>query len=465
MQVTQLDSKGLKKRFKVVVDAATINSQTETELRAAGERVKIPGFRPGFIPMKVLQARYGKSVQADVLKQVINQSTTKVITERKLRPAITPNVNIEEYNEGGDLAYSIEFDAFPEVPELKFDKIALDRNTFEITEKDVDETMQTIASRHPKLNRAKDGAKAQLGNVVFIDFKGKVDGVAFDGGTAKDFKLELGSKQLIDNFEEQLLGLKEGEEKVVKVTFPENYPGGNLAGKKADFEVVVKELYTKEDPAIDDEFAKARGFADLKAFHEVVRSQITREYDQVVRGQVKKLLFDTLDEQYDFDLPETMVEMEFNSIWERLQQARAEGEKIGEDQSEEELKEEYRQIARRRVKLGILLAEVGNRNKLQVTSEELNRALMQQVSMFPGQEKKVMEFYRNNPDRVQDLRGPIMEEKAVDFILGKVKFTDKKVALSDLSSAGEEEDDAPKKKTSKEAKDKPKAAAKKKSAE
>ncbi len=440
MQVTQLKAEGLKKSYKVVVDAETINTEMDAHLRAAGERVKMPGFRPGFIPMKVLKARYGKTVQSDVIREMIRKTSTELMADRKIFPSVTPNVNIEKYEEGGSLTYTIDIEAFPDVPEISFDKISLERSTYEIEESDIDETMATVAKENPELVRAKSGSKTQMGHVVFIDFKGMIDDVAFPGGTATGFKLKLGSKQFIDTFEEQLVGFKEGQDTVVSVTFPENYHSNALAGRKAKFEVTIKEIHDEKIPEIDKDFAKKCGFADLKGFREAIRKQMAQEYDQVVRNQLKKQLFDALEKECTFQLPENMVEMEFKTIWDRLKQAQSEGDDSLGEQSEEEMEEEYRQIARRRVKLGILLAEIGNRNKISVNSDELSRALNKQIALFPGQEKKIMEFYRNNPDRVQDLRGPIMEEKAVDFILAKVKFKDKKMSLKELADAGDDFD-------------------------
>lgn len=440
MQVTELKSEGLQRNYKVVVEAATLNEHMERELRAAGERVKIPGFRPGYIPMKVLQQRYGKSVQSDVIRQAINHATSDVIAQKKQRPAQMPKINIEDYKEGGDLTFTMAFEAFPEVPDIKYDKITLERKTFEITDADIDETSKTIAERAPAFERLKEGSKAAEGNVVLIDFKGTIDGVAFDGGTASDFRLELGSGQFIAGFEDQLIGAKEGEERDVKVTFPKDYPGDQVAGKDAVFAVTVKEIYSKEPSVIDDAFAKDRGFADLAALRDAIKQQMVREYDQVVRNQLKKQLFDILEEGNDFPLPKSMEDAEFNSIWERVKQAKAQGDESVADKDDKELEKEYRAIAQRRVKLGLMLAEVGNRNKIQISREELNRAVMQQASQFPGQEKKVMEFYRTNPERIDDLRGPILEEKAVDFVLSKVKFNDKKVPLAELAPQDEEEE-------------------------
>lgn len=463
MQVKELDSKGLKKSFKITVDAASLSEQMQAELKVAGQKVKIPGFRPGNIPMKVLQQRYGKSIEADVLNKSINRAASDVLRERNLRPALTPSVDDQDYAEGGDLSFTLNVEVFPEIPDVKFDAITIERPVFEIAQKTIDEAAARVAERNPKLTPLEDGAKAKLGNIVRIDFKGMIDGKVFDGGTSTDFRLELGSGQFIEGFEGQLVGSKVGDDKIVKVTFPKDYPGAEVAGKEASFAVKVHEILAKDLPAIDDEFAKSLGFNDLAALHDAIRQQMTREYDGVVRGKLKKQLFDALEKSCNFDLPQGMLDMEFNTIWGQLKQSQGE-----EVENDSKLKGEYEAIAKRRVKLGILLAEIGSKNKIQISREEMTRAVMQQASQFPGQEQQVMDFYRKNPDYIENLRGPILEEKAVDFILGQVKFNDKKTAIEDLIAEDEEaaEADAPKKKGAKakdEGEEKPaKAKAKKK---
>jgi trigger factor len=442
MQVTELDSQGLKKNFKIVVDNAKISAMVDEELRIAGEQVKIPGFRPGNIPMKILKQRYGKSVQGDVLKKVINQTTSEVVTEKKLRPAMTPQINIESYEEGSDLTFSMSVESFPDMPEIDFSSITLDRNTFEIEQSDIDEAQERIADQNATFVAAAEGTKAALGNVVMIDFKGMIDGVAFDGGTAEDFDLELGSNQFIGGFEDQLVGCKAGDKKDVKVTFPEQYQAKALAGKPAVFECVVKEVKTKSPAVMDDEFAKARGFESLEKIREAIRMQITGEYNGIVRNQLKKALFDKLEEKCNFELPQSMVDLEFNSIWDRLKEAKASGDESLAGKDDATLEVEYKEIARRRVKLGLLLAEVGNKNKIDIGRDELMRAVVQQANQFPGQEQMVMDFYRKNPQRMEDLRGPILEEKSVDFVLAKVKYNDKNLSLKALLDTAKAEEDA-----------------------
>jgi len=438
MQIKEIESAGLKRKYQVTVPASDIADEMEAELKNAGKHVKIPGFRPGFVPLKILKQRFGGSVENDVLKNVIQRTTGQVITDKKLRPALTPNVNVDSYAEGKDLSFTMAVETFPEVPDIDLAKLSLERSTFEVSEKDIDEALARIADRSPEFAPAEEGTKAKLGDTLEFDFKGMIDGVAFDGGTAEDFRLELGSKQFIGDFEEQLVGLKAGDEKLVKVSFPKDYHAANLAGKPAEFEVKVKNVLTKKTPEVNDDFAKARGIESAAALRDLVKQQLTREYDSVVRTKLKKQLFDTLEEEVDFDLPEGMLKMEFDNIWQRLKQAQAEGDESLAGKKDEELKEEYETIAARRVKLGIFLAEISNRNKLQVSREELGRAAMQQAGQFPGQEKRVMEFYKNNPDRLEDLRGPILEEKAVDFILTKVAYKDTPTTIEALNSFDED---------------------------
>ncbi len=464
MQVKELESKGLKRSYQIIVGADAINAKKESELKAVGKNAKIEGFRPGKVPLKVLEQRYGKAVQADVIKQVINGSVNDLVVKNKFRPTLTPQVSVEDYNEGGELSFKVALELFPELPELSFDDLKLERKTFEISQSDIDEALVKIAERSPQFADLPKSAKAEIGNIVKIDFKGTLDGVAFAGGTAENFDLELGSKQFIDNFEEQLVGAKAGDKRTVKVTFPAKYPSAQLAGKDAEFEVTIKSVQEAKTPEINEEFATARGFADLNALNEAVRAQLIREYDQVVRNHMKKELFDVLEEKHDFELPENMVDMEFKTIWERLEQS-MDGDETLEGKEKSELEEEYKKVAKRRVKLGILLAEVGTRNKIQINRDELSRAVMAQAQQYPGQERQIFEFYQKNPNRLEDLRGPILEEKAVDFILSKAKFSDVKTPLAELVDVGQDEETEEKPKKSAKSSGAAKTKSKKKASE
>lgn len=450
MQIKETKSAGLTKTFSVVIPAADMAREMESELKTLGGRVKIPGFRPGFVPMKVLKQRYGQSIEGDVIKNAVNNATQKVVSENKLRIAMQPDVKVEDYKEEGDLTFTLAVETLPEMPQVNFDKISIERETFEITEAEIDEAMQRLAERNPNVVKQDEKTPAAKKDVVTMSFEGRVDGELFEGGKADKFSVEIGSGRLIDTFETQLIGLKTGDTKKVKVRFPENYFNAELAGKDATFDVTVQEVAKLETPELTEEFAKQRGFADLRALREAVRNQMIREYDSVVRTRLKKRLFDALEKECDFELPSRMVEMEFNTIWDRLQQARKEspGIDVYEGKAEDEVRKEYKKISERRVRLGIFLAEVGNRESLQVTREEMTQAIMQHANQFPGQEQAVYDYYRKNPARLDELRGPILEEKAVDWIITKVKLNDRKVETQELREdpEGEGDSEKPKKK-------------------
>lgn len=456
MQFNETAAEGLTKTYAVTIKADDIAKQMDTELKSLGKQVKIPGFRPGFVPMKVLKQRYGKSIVPDVLKNVVADATRKVIEDSKLRPASQPDVKLDEFQDEKDLTFSLTIEGLPDVPELDYSDIQVMRETFEVEDAEVDEALERFAKASPVVKPKAKTAKAAKGDVVNMHFEGKVDGELFEGGKAENFSVELGSGRLIGTFEQQLEGMKAGDKKDIEVTFPENYFSQNLAGKPAVFAVEVVDVSAQEMPEIDDEFAKSKGFADARALREAVRSELIRGHEATVRTRTKKRLFDALNDKCDYDLPPKMVEAEFNSIWSRLQQAKEQGEANGDDvyegRSEEEIREEYQSIAKRRVRLGILLAEIGSREKLEVTRDELTRAIMDQASQFPGQEQAVFEFYKKNPSRLDELRGPILEEKSVDWILGKVKLEDKKVATSELTMDDEDDSDEAKPKAKKTAK-------------
>jgi len=319
----------------------------------------------------------------------------------------------------------------------------------DVDEKEVEEGLKRLAaaSKHP--HRAKEGAAAAMSNMVKIDFVGKREGKAFSGGTAKGFQLELGAGQLIPGFEEQIVGMKEGEERTIKVTFPAEYHSKDLAGQDAEFDITLHEIHDIHTPEIDEHLAEVVGFESLEKLREAVRERIKDEYTQMSRAKAKKALFDVLDEKLDLDVPQKMLKLEFESIWSQIEQARKQGDESLKEKSDEELKKEYEAIAKRRVKLGILLSEVGRENGLSITKEELSAAVMSQARMYPGQEEKVFEFYRKNPQHIDELRGPILEEKAVDFILGKVKKNETKISAEELMKSEDEAEEKPKAKKKK----------------
>ncbi|MAR55616.1 MAG: trigger factor [Rickettsiales bacterium] len=449
MEILSQKEDGLAYEMKISVEADAINAQLDQQLQSIGQKAKIPGFRPGKIPMTVLRQRYGKEVMDEVLWNTINKTSRDVFEKLGKQPALKPDVDIESYEEGKPLVFKMVFEVLPEIPAMEYDKITVADYTFDVPENEIDEALERFASQKTHLH-TKEG-KAAKGDVVKIDFLGKIDEEPFQGGAGNDFQLELGSGQFIPGFEDQLIGSKAGDEVEVKVTFPKDYHSENLAGVDAVFDVTVHSVNEKHTPEVDEKFATEAGFESLQALRDAVMQQIKADYQGMARARSKKELFDWMDENVKFEVPSKMVAMEFEGLWQQLQQAKAQGD-TSLDKPEDELKTEYQKISERRVRLGIMLADLGRQQNIQVGKDELTKAVIQQAQMFPGQEQKIFEFYQKHPEHVDELRGPIIEEKAVDYILGKVKREEKKISLAELT--GEEEADATE---SKEAKKKPAA--------
>lgn len=436
MQITAKEQSGLSHSFSVVVPAKDVESQMESELQSLGKKVKMPGFRPGKVPLAVLKQKYSKDVMGDVLQNTVAKATQSVIDEKKLRPALRPDVKIVSFEEGADLAFDVTVEVLPEIPAIDFAKITVDELTYELPEAEVEEGLSRLAKTRQHTH-SHDGA-AEMGHVVKIDFLGKKDGIAFPGGEGKGFQLELGSNQFIPGFEEQLVGMKAGDARTISVTFPEKYHSKDLAGAAATFDVTVHEVLRLHAPDVNDELAASLGFTDLENLKNAVRQQIDVEYKAAARAKAKKQLFDALDELADFEIPQGMLKMESESIMQQVAEAKKAGDPELKDKSDDELKAEYEAISERRVRLGLLLSHIARTHELQITREEVTAAVMSQARNYPGQEDKVFEFYRKNPQQIEELRGPILEEKSVDFILGKVTRTPKPISIEDLMKDDEE---------------------------
>lgn len=441
MKSKEIINEGLKRSYECSIPAADVEAAVFDELQKAGKTAKIAGFRSGKIPVKILEQRYGAAVQADVVRHMVTDGITKTIKEKELRPALQPKLSEVPYEKGQDLKFSFELEVLPDVPEMDYKKVKIERETFEVTDGDVDDALARLAERSPEPKELTGDVKAANGHVITMNFVGKVNGVLFDGGSANDYPLELGSGQFIPGFEAQLEGLKVGDEKVVEVSFPAEYFNKELAGQPATFDVTVLKISELATPEITEEFAKARNFSDLRALREAVRDQLKKEFNNIVRTNMKRRLFDDLEGRVDFLVPSGMFDLEFQSIWQKVQAAKDEDEEL-KGKSDEELKEEYTAIANRRVRLGILLAEVGRLNKLSVGREELSRALMAYAGNFPGQEQRVVEFYKSNPERLDEFRGPILEDKAVDWIFEKISYDDKPTSIKTLMEEVESENEA-----------------------
>lgn len=449
MQVTETLADGLKRELTITIPATDLSAKLDDKLSSLKSQVRLPGFRPGKVPVSHLKKVYGKQAMAEVINDTLNESTNAAIAERKEKPASEPKFTLPEDEKKAediiagkeDLEIAVAYEIIPDFEVKDFSGIEIERPVVDVTDEMLDERMKQIASSNVSYKAVK--RKAKNDDQVTFDFLGKVDGEAFDGGAAEGFKLVLGSGQFIPGFEEQMVGLKAGDEKTLQVTFPEDYQAENLAGKAATFDVTVHEVGAPEDPAIDDAFATNLGLESLDKLKEAVKSQLENEYGQKTRMKVKRQLLDALDEAYDFDLPPSLVDQEFEGVW---KQVTDDLERAGrtfeeEDTTEDKAKEEYRVLAERRVRLGLLLAEVGGQNDVQVTNEELQRAVVARAQQFPGQEREVIEFFQKNPQQLAGVRAPIFEDKVIDFILELANVTDKSVDPKDLEDEDEHDHD------------------------
>ncbi len=467
MQVTENNAEGLKRDFTVVVPAADIETKITDRLKEVSKTIRMPGFRPGKVPVSLLRKQYGSSVMGEVLEAVINESSQKVVEEREFRPAMQPKIEITKFEEGADLEFSLGIELFPEFEPADFSKLKLEKMVVDISDNDLQESLERLAGAYKTSEPITSTRKSKKGDVAVINFVGKVDGEEFQGGKADDYPLELGSGSFIPGFEDQVVGAKVGDKLDVKVKFPEDYGAENLAGKDAVFEVEVKELRESKPAAIDDDLAKKMGMEDLGKLKDALKEEQGREFESIARMRMKRVLFDLLLESHNFELPEGMVEQEFDSIWKQFEETRKNNpdaiDEDDKDKSDDELKEEYTALAQRRVRLGLLLAEVGRLNNIEVNQDELNRAVMEEARKYPGQEQQFFEFYQKNPDAVQAFQGPIFEDKVVDYIIELAKVSEKKVSVDELMKEPEV-DPSQSTKTTKKAAAKKKAPAKKKAA-
>lgn len=439
MQITETSAEGLTRQYKVVIPAGELAALVDTKLAGLVQQVRMPGFRPGKAPVALIKKQYGRAVLGEVLQEQVGEASRRVVTDNNLRPALEPKIDAEPFEDGKDLVVTFDYELLPDVTPGDLKSIALEKEVAEIADDEVNQAVERIAGEQRKFEKIEEDRPAQKGDVLVFDFLGKVDGVAFEGGAAEDYELELGSGRFIPGFEDQLIGTKAGEDKLVEVTFPADYGNADLAGKAATFECKVKEIKAAQAVAIDDELAKQLGLDSLDALKDAVKKQLAEQYDQFSRAKLKRVLFDKLNDMHGFPLPPTMVQMEFDQIWNELAQdaAQLENEKKESGKDEEALKADYRAIAERRVRLGLLLSEIGRLNNVEVKAEEVTRAMIDQARRFPGQERKVMEFYQKNPEAAARLRAPIYEDKVVDFILGMVAMTEKTVPLAELMKVEE----------------------------
>ena len=442
MQVTETLSEGLKREFKVVVPAAELDAKVNVRLDELKDRVRINGFRPGKVPVAHLKRMYGRSTMAEVIDATVRDTNNQIVSERGYKLAADPKVTlpteqdaVEKLISGqSDLDYTMAVEIVPPIELTDFKTIKLTKLTSEVTDAEVAEAIARISEQNKPYSAKPEGEKAAKDDRVVISFAGTIDGKPFEGGSGDDSVVMIGSNTFIPGFEDQLIGIAAGETRTLKVTFPAHYPKAELAGKNAEFVVTAKSIESPGTVTVDDDFAKSLGLESLAKLREAVKDRIGREHVAMSRQKLKRMLLDELDVRHKFEPPPSLVEEEFDRVWKSVL-TEMENEKksfADEDTTEEKAKAEYRAIAERRVRLGLVLAEIGEKNTITVTEDEMSRAIMERARQFAGQEQRVWDYYRQNPQAVAALRAPIYEEKVVDFLLELASVTEKKVAREEL---------------------------------
>lgn len=452
MQVTETLAEGLKHEFQISVPASDLDAKADARLVDLKDKVRLNGFRPGKVPVSHLKKVYGRSVMAETIDQTIRDTNSQIFTERGFRLATEPKITmpteqkaVEDILAGkSDLTYTVSIEVVPPIQLADFKSFTVEKPIAEVTDSDVDDAIKRIADQNRTYAAKGDGAKAESGDRVTISFKGTIDGAPFEGGTGEGIAVTIGSNTFIPGFEEQLIGIATGETRSLKVPFPKNYANDKLAGQPAEFETTATLIEAPQETKIDDEFAKSLGLESLDKLKQAARERLSMEFAGATRQRVKRMLLDRLDESHRFEAPPSLVEEEFKLMWNSI---KAEMESSGktfadEDTTEEAAKEEYHKIADRRVRLGLVLSEIGEKNKITVTDDEVSRAVIERARQMPGREKEVWDYYRNNANALAQLRAPIYEDKVVDFILELANVTEKKVTREDLYKDDEAEKSA-----------------------
>ncbi len=450
MQVTQTHSEGLRHEYKIVVPVSDLDARVDSRVTELKNTVQLKGFRPGKVPPAHLKKLYGRSLMAEAIEALVRETNAKIVTDNGYKLAMEPKVTMPEAEdeiEGvlkgqSDLSYTVALEVLPPITLADFKSIKLERPVAEVTEAEVDEAVGRIAEQNRPYAAKAEGDKVAERDRVTVSFTGTVDGEPFEGGTGDDIPVLIGSNTFIPGFEPQLIGMGAGETRTVTVEFPKNYLSEKLAGKTAVFEVTAKSIETPGELTVDDAFAKSLGLESLDKLKDAIKDRLTREHAGASRQKVKRVLLDQLDELHKFQAPPTLIEDEFNNVWKTVLSDLESQNKTFADEgtTEEKAREEYRTIADRRVRLGLVLAEIGEKNNIKVTDEELGRAAAERARQFPGQEQQVWEYYRKNPQALASMRAPIYEEKVVDFLLELASVTDKPVSREELFKAEDDEE-------------------------
>jgi trigger factor len=448
MQVTETHSDGLKREFKIVLPAQDLATRMEGQLNEMRAKAQIKGFRPGKVPVAHLKRMYGRSIMAEIVQEAVSEANRKIIADNNIRLAGEPKLDFDGDPESmeramesmGDLSFKVALEVLPKVELGTLDDIEIEKLVADVPEEEVDRIISLLSEQNRTYEAKGADAVAEKGDKATIDFIGKMDDVAFEGGTGSDVDLILGSNSFIPGFEDQVLGMKVGESRTITVDFPADYGAKELAGKPASFGVELKSVAKPGELTIDDELAKGFGFEDLAKLRESVRGNIERDYTQASRSKWKRALLDALDKKYSFELPQGLVEQEFAAIWRQVESEQQQSGKTFADENttEEAARVEYRGIAERRVRLGLVLAEIGEAAGVKVTEEEMNKALMERVRQYPGEEKKVWDFFRGNPQAMAQIQAPLFEDKVIDHVAAQAKVTERKVSKDELTAEDEE---------------------------
>jgi trigger factor len=444
MQTVETLNEGLKRAFTLTITAKDIDAKVDVELKRLAPQMKMPGFRPGKVPANLIRKMHGPALTQDALNAAIQESVQTLVAEKQLRPAMQPSVELEDgYDLGKDAVVKVEMEVLPQVPAPAIDGLKLERLTVPVADEAVTEQLQKFADQQKKWDDAADDYVAKMGDLVTVDFVGKTaDGVAFEGGTGTDMGVELGAGRLIPGFEDQLVGVKTGDDKVLNVTFPEEYQEKSLAGQPATFDITVKSVKTAGESKIDEDLAKSLGLESLEQLTGLLKGQIEQEHNGLTRTHMKRKLLDQLAEGHDFEVPPSMVEAEFNQIWSQLQhEATHEADPEAAMAEMEGERDDYRKIAERRVRLGLLLSEIGQANGVEVSNQEMQRLLAQAAQQYPAEQRQqFMQYVQQEPMAAAQLRAPLYEDKVVDFLFEKAEITDREATREELEAAIESED-------------------------
>ena len=448
MNVKELKSSGLKKVFQITIANADFENKVEKKINALAKTTKLPGFRPGKAPKAMLMQKFRPSVLGEALDDMINESATEVLTSKKLTPAMTPDIKMDKFEEGKDISFEMSFEVLPEIKFGDLSSLKLEKPVAEVPAEEVEKALGYMAQARRNVVKVEEDRAAKKGDTVVINFVGSVDGVEFQGGKGENYPLELGSGSFIPGFEDQLIGKKAGDKVDVKVKFPENYHAKDLAGKDSVFAVEINELREAHPVEINDEFAKSLGEDSLDKLKETIKARIKNDYESASRMKLKRQLLDVLDKEYKFDVPQGLVDAEYKAIVDQYNNAKKYNQLDEEEKAkpEEKLLEEYKTIAVRRVKLGLLLSEIGKSAKINITPDDINKAIMNEARKYPGQEKAVFDFYLKNKQAVESLKAPVFEEKIVDHIFSQANVSEKVVSVEDLYNFSEEGTKSSKKK-------------------